>query len=240
MRKQKTLGFIIAVVAGFVALLAFFALPFISSNFRPYTGITIATQSPGGIPLFWIVAGVAGAVIMIAGVQMFRGQGNDMKDVVAGRVAAWCSIELAGFILLILLGLYAYIISNIPLSASNGDGIGFGFWTYVLAMISVIVGGMIALVNTPVSRPSLQPQQWQQPQLQPQVWTSPQQWLPTQPAPQWPPMQPGPPSLPPQPWMQPQQRQPIQSALSPQQWPPSQRSQFSPQWPPTQQQPPRQ
>ena len=239
MSTMKTTGYIIALIASLVALLAFFVMPYISVGFfGSATGVQIVTTiiqalqisssspfNPGNNQATWLLLivllpVVAAITALIAGVQMSRGRR-------AGKAGAAWLIILGGLILAGLGVLYFYLSSVTPAGfpISITSLLGIGYWVNLLAMIAVIIGGILALktaipvVPQPWSQApawSSSQQQWPPSQFPPQAqpWHQPQQqWPPSQSSPQWPSTQSAPPS---------------------QQWPPTQNSQSSPQQPPWQ------
>ncbi len=246
MSAQKTIGYVIALIASLVALLAFFVMPYISlglvgslTGVQIFTTVIQALQTVSSFPsssfnpgnnqatyllLIVLLPIVAVITAIIAGVQLSRGERT-------GKAGATWLIILGGLTLAGLIGVYIYLASNTPAGSpvSITSLLAVGYWANLLAMIAVIIGGILALrtASPVVSQPppvwSSSQEQWQpmQPPQQAESWQQPQQqWPPSQPPQsslQWPPRQPESPS---------------------QEWPPTQGSQSSQQWPPSQQQPP--
>ena len=202
MSTQKNLGFIIAVVAGVVGLLAFFFLPFFSVfGIFSLTGQQVASLTSQNansqvleqyqwLQLLWALP--IGAVIIIALglIPMLTRQSRS-----AVRGAAVGLIIVSG---LMLIGLIVrYIIDSRPVSSSLTISVslasfyGSGFWAFAVAMIAALIGGIIAL-----RRPSQQPlsaspsQGW--PQSQP--WQEAEPWTPSSPSEQIPPAEAPPPA----------------------------------------------
>ena len=186
MSTQKNLGFIIAVVAGIVGLLAFFFLPFFSVfGIISLTGQQVASLTSQnansqvldqyqGLQLLWALPIVALLIIALALIPMLPRQSRS-----AARGEAIGLIILS---VLILIGLIVrYIIDSQPVSSSLTISIslasfyGSGFWAYAVAMIAALIGGILAL-RAPSQQPlSASP---------PQSWPSSQPWQQAEP---WPP-----------------------------------------------------
>ena len=202
MSTQKNLGFIIAVVAGVVGLLAFFFLPFFSVfGIFSLTGQQVASLTSQNansqvleqyqwLQLLWALP--IGAVIIIA---------LGLIPILTRQSRSAARGEAVGLIIvsgLMLIGLIVrYIIDSRPVSSSLTISVslasfyGSGFWAFAVAMIAALIGGIIAL-----RRPSQQPlsaspsQGW--PQSQP--WQEAEQWTPSSPSEQIPPAETPPPA----------------------------------------------
>ena len=185
MTMQKNLGFIIALVAGIVGLLAFFFLPFFSLfGFFSLTGQQVASltsqgansQNLGlyqGYQFLWALPIVAVVIILIALVPMFTRQGQS--------TARGEAIGLIALTALAIIGLIArYVIDSRPVSSSPSSitlslasFYGAGFWAYAVAMIAALIGGILAL-RAPSQQPlSASPSQSWPPS---QSWQEAQPW----------------------------------------------------------------
>jgi hypothetical protein len=218
MSQNRILGFIIALIGGGLALLSFFAMPFLSfgglisftgqqiaslaSQFSQYSSSSINGQA---FVVLWLAPVVSALILLVGGLQL-----RSSVQLSTRKMAAWWMIALAVVGLLVYVGIYIYASSQIPSSSSISitSLLGSGFWIYILSMVAVIVGSIIQLNM----------------KLPTQAWQSPAQpWQPTQP----------PPASSQYPENQPYQQQWSQQPQS-QQYPPAQQSPGSEpsQWPP--------
>ena len=188
MSTRNNLGFIIAVVAGVVGLLAFFFLPFFSVfGFISLTGQQIASLTSQNtnsqvleqyqwLQLLWALPIAAVVVIALGLIPMLARQSRS-----AARGEAVGLILVSG---LMILGLIVrYIIDSQPISSSLAIRVslasfyGSGFWAYAVAMIAALVGGILAL-RTPLQQPLSVPPSHDWPQSQP--WQAAEPWPPSE------------------------------------------------------------
>ncbi len=226
--QSKSTGFIIALIGGVVALIAFFAMPFVTAfNYLSATApqlISLATQyssssystSSNGqaVVILWLAPVLAGVAALLAALQ-FRSTAQASSKRAAG---GWL-LALGILGALFYLGILLYINSlfyNSSSSSYNGPSVfsflGAGFWIYVISMVGVIVGGAMGLSATKsapfIAVPPTPFSTYQQP---------PTQYPPyqqQQPPPQYPPSQ--------QPWSPPPQFPPSPHPPGSSKWPPTQ------------------
>ena len=188
MSTRKNLGFIIAIVAGIVGLLAFFFLPFFSVlGIFSLTGQQVASlssQNPTsqaldqyqGLQLLWALPIVAVLIIVLALIPMLTRQSSSAARGEAVGLIVLSVLAIVGLIV-------RYIIDSRPVSSSLTINVslasfyGSGFWAYAVAMIAALIGGLLAL-RAPLQQPlSASPSQdWSQPQ----PWQQAESWPPSE------------------------------------------------------------
>ena len=223
--QNKSVGFIIALVGGGVALLAFFALPFVA--YGPVSATAVQLTGYTGGQVIWVLAVFAVAILVIAALPLQSSVQLGAKKVAAGILMGMTAVILLQVIIafFILSGQSSFS------GVSAASVLSIGFWVYLLALVAVLIGGIIE-----AGRSALPIQVMQAP---PAAWQSSAQSLqspvlPTPGSPQYPPTEqyrqswsPTSPSYPP----------PYQQHQQPSQYPPAQQSPGSPQWPPTERAP---
>jgi zinc-ribbon domain len=159
-RFDRKAGFIIAGIGAIVGIVSFFLMPYLSYGFITATGQQLASlgyqfgnqynssyssSNPqfNALELLWLLPVVAGIIILIAGVQLFRSNETGKK-----ASASWL-IALATVAILGLLGAYIYLTIQIQSSTTSSVSltsvIGSGIWIYIIAMVAVIVGGILQI-----------------------------------------------------------------------------------------------
>ena len=161
-RIDRNAGFIIAGIGAIVGIVSFFLMPYLSYGFVTATGQQLASlgyqfgnqynsayssgsSSPqfNALELLWLLPIIAGIIILIAGVQLFRSNETGKK-----ASAGWL-IALAVLAILGLVGAYIYLTAQIQNSTSSPvtltSVIGSGIWVYIIAMIASIVGGILQI-----------------------------------------------------------------------------------------------
>jgi hypothetical protein len=154
--RRITGASILAIVAGLVSILAFFALPYyhISTRARPLRGFAPTGRAlAGGVadlpdilhhPIFWLVPLAGLFSFVFALLPLFiRAVGE------RGAGIAYLSTGIVGVVAL-LIGILGV---NADLNRAVGRagriilryGAGFGFWLTAAAMIGLIVAGAVAL-----------------------------------------------------------------------------------------------
>ena len=159
-RLERNAGFLIAGIGGVVGILSFFSMQYLSYGFITATGQQLAslgyqyssqfsssdnssTSQYNALVLLWLLPVIAGIIILIAAVQLFRSNETGKK-----ASAGWL-IGLALLAILGLLGAYIYLTVQIQNSTTSSVSltavIGSGIWIYLVAMAAVIVGGIIQI-----------------------------------------------------------------------------------------------
>jgi hypothetical protein len=159
-RIEKNAGFITAVIGGIVGIVSFFAMPYLAYGFITATGQQLASlgyqyanqnstsyssnsSQYNSLLLLWLLPVIAGLIILVAGIQLFRSNDTGKK-----ASAGWL-IGLAIIAMLGLIGAYIYITIQIQNTTSSSVSltsvIGSGIWMYMIAMVAVIVGGIIQM-----------------------------------------------------------------------------------------------
>src|SRR5205085_4922587 len=235
--QNKKIGYIIALIGGALAILAFFALPFVAIGPFSVTGEQVASigissgyssNSGQGVAFLWLAPVIAAVILVIAGLQLRSSNRSSTKRAPAG----W----LIGLTVLTLIILALFYLGATQISAIGVSGaslLGAGFWVYTLSIFAAFIGGIMEVrrkpatsaVQTPASPWQSPPQPWQQP-AQPTAGPSP--YPPTA---QYRQPQSSPASSPYQQYPQSSPNPPYQQYPQPSQYPPSQQSSGS-QWQP--------
>jgi zinc-ribbon domain len=160
---ERNAGFIIAGIGGIVGIISFFSMSYLSYGFITATGQQLASlgyqyasqysssynsnsSQYNSLLLLWLLPVIAGIIILIAGIQLFRSNETGKK-----ASAGWL-IGLAIIAMLGLIGAYIYITIQIQNSTSSSVSItsviGSGIWIYMVAMVAVIVGGIIQIKSS--------------------------------------------------------------------------------------------
>ena len=160
--QNKTAGFVIALIAAGLALIAFFALPFMAlgpfsfsaeqlANFAAqysqsssYYSQSASSSTPSSILLLWFAPVIAGGIILLGAFQ-FR----NAATVSNLRLAAGLSIAAAIAGLLLYGGVYLYLNQYNSDYISITSLLGSGFWLYVLGMLGALAGGIMVLTSNP-------------------------------------------------------------------------------------------
>lgn len=154
LKSDKNRGYLIAGIGAFVALFAFLYLPFISvsstgsSATFPMT-TTLAAHYQGGI---WLEGILALAILVLTCLLLFRTNpfGSSSTPVV-NQIRGGIYGLGGGAILCILAQYFIFLSVGSSFQTSNGGtsstvstNYDFGSWLYLLGMIAVIVGTVIA------------------------------------------------------------------------------------------------
>jgi hypothetical protein len=162
-KQKKNRGYIIAVAGAVVALIAYHALPFVSYNtqFEPTTGILynpVAVTAEGFDSSTQFSALLTLITLILLALLIFRSNPFGMKNtssILQRRRAIYAMIGMSVLSILIYV---REVISNNN-SAIPFDRIDAGFWIYLLCLVTIIVGSIIALSSL---SSSLQPQAHQE------------------------------------------------------------------------------
>lgn len=154
--QKKTAGFLVALIAAGLALIAFFAMPFvalgpfslsaqqIASLASQYSSSSYASNSGSsgipGIVLLWLAPVIASLIILLCAFQ-FR----SAATISSLRTVAGISIALAIAGLILYGGVYIYLNQYNSQYISATSLLGSGFWLYAIGMIGAIVGGIMVL-----------------------------------------------------------------------------------------------
>ena len=157
----RSLGPIIATVGALLALLAFFAMPYLSAGPLSISAVQAASGNIsgfqfGGQPFLWLEMLTAGILIVIAIIQVVKSL-NPAEYISGGTMSGM--IALAVIALLFLLGKYFLFDTQPTILGTNllGNNItvppissfyGSGYWVYIVSLVITIVGGGIALKSS--------------------------------------------------------------------------------------------
>lgn len=177
--SQRTLGYAITAVGGFIALLAFFAMPYLAFGFLSATGSQLASAGGDyqGYAILWVEPIIAGIVLLLAVVQLYNTQRS--IDTETSKTIDIGVIGLSGLTLLVILGKFL-LVDTQSTTSTGAFGIttttpalasfyGSGFWVYAIGIAAALVGGILALraasslaattttISPPSNTPSSQP-----------------------------------------------------------------------------------
>ena len=157
--SQRLLGYGLTVVGGLLALLAFFTMPYIAYGFISATGSQIAGGLNGlapGYGMLWLEPVIAALVVLIVGIQLFGSQSSGTE---VGQGVATGVVVVSALTLLIVFCKYLFvdtqgttttdslgITSTSPAMASL---YGSGFWVYLVGIVVILVGGILAMRSYP-------------------------------------------------------------------------------------------
>lgn len=178
---RQNVGHVLAIIGGIFGLLAFFFMPFISLGLLSATAEQLASlgnqvSSYGGqgnqLQLFWLEPVVAVAVIALA----IYGLSKNKSSIRISRGPAVIVLILGAVALVALMILYGQMAQAFSdqssSSYSNSSSfsltslLGGGFWVFLIGMILVVIGGIVALIPTPTTQqPTFQPPTMQPPTL---------------------------------------------------------------------------
>lgn len=154
---QKNAGWIIALVGALVALLAFFSMPYISAGFFSFTAQQIASVGNqvggqfGNFQALWLEPVIAGGLLLFIGYELIA----SMNSATSTQGGATTLVVLTSLILVFLIGKLLFSDSQ-PLVSTNFLGqtttspslasyYGSGFWMYIVGIIIMLAGGIVAL-----------------------------------------------------------------------------------------------
>ncbi|HZS76844.1 MAG TPA: hypothetical protein VFA41_09545 [Ktedonobacteraceae bacterium] len=185
--QNKIFGFVFALVGAIVAMLSFFALPFLGFGPFSLTAQQIASlvgqvgqmaqyMAPNSASAnnavigtrmlsigLWAAVGMAVLAALLAGLAMRSSVSRGVKKAYAGGVMALGVIGFAIYAAIYVLASNASSTSVISVTSFFSTG----FWLYLLAMIVIVVGAIIEVVrraSPQVVSPTVQASTWYPPQ----------------------------------------------------------------------------
>lgn len=158
-KEQKNRGYVIVIVGAVVALIAYHSLPFVSYNtqLEPTTSIlyNLAAVTAEGFDFFTQFSALLTLITLIlSALLIFRSNPFGMKTMSSILQRRRATYAMIGMSVLSILIYVREVVSNNN-SAIPFDQIDAGFWIYLLGLLTINVGSIIALSSL---TSSLQPQ----------------------------------------------------------------------------------